>query len=276
MLKKLSFKVSAPKNNSIASLITEANNFNCQIEFDFQNSSIKLEKVCEAELDSIITFLQKYFAIFKISINNAVASSEPIPLKETKPTKISGSVLVRFPERSVEQLLNKYCKTLYWAMFEKECPKNFLTRYISHSINEITMRYTTKDCVEFSIGDIVHCNYGMNLPGEACETYYGIICNIYDNGTPFIVPVIPSHFVTKSHSFLRFAFPSNGTCSQFTIGTALLDMAQYLHPLRIINVVGEVNSNFLTKLINKLLSAFDFTGNIAKLLITSDEVTLAK
>ena len=69
-MKKITFKVSSPKDYSVQSLIKEVNKISCRIYIDLENGFIAVEEVNDTTIDSVIELINNYYAILSIEIDN--------------------------------------------------------------------------------------------------------------------------------------------------------------------------------------------------------------
>jgi len=204
-MKKIIFKVSAPKENSIVSLIKGVNQISCRIHIDFEASFVTVENVNDTMIDKVIELVNNYYTITGVDIDNTFEETTekqvvPVVTKTTDDTveevveEIANEIVevvtekqptvlepqseediiinkVKFENEYVENLINKLLQTAGWAMFKMHIPEKDIGSFIYSTIDEISMRYNYKDSVEFVIGDIVECNYGKHLNGEINGTH---------------------------------------------------------------------------------------------------------
>ena len=169
---------------------------------------------------------------------------------------------VEFQNEYIENLINKFLRTAYWAMFKMNIPENEIAGFIYTCMSEISMRYTNKECINFSVGDVVDCYYGHHLKGEINGVHVNsIVCNISASGMVYLVPITKMQTDITSDSYLIFNVPEDVIYSNksYTGGTALLNKAKYVHAQRINEVVGVTTPDFFKKLLHQLASTFDFT-----------------
>lgn len=291
-MKKITFNVSTKKEGSVVSLIKEVNNISCRIQIDLENGFVAVENVEDTMIDFIIELVDQYYTISSVNIDNtsdestSVETSKSVTVvdepksevtieenakHENKPTVVGPQSeddliiqKVKFENEYVENLINKLIGTVYWAMYRKNIPEKEIGNFIYTSINEISMRYNKKGCIEYSVGDIVDCNYGMHLAGEINGGHVSaIVCNITNNGMAYLVPITKVREDLTSLSYLTIDVPkdvvyNNGYC---TGSTALLDRGRYLRAERFNKVIGKATPEFLTKVLDQLSTTFDFTGN---------------
>ena len=306
-MKKLTFKVSSQKDNSFVSLIKSVDTISCRISFDFENGLITVENVNDVMIDSVIELINTYYTIVGVDIDNIIEDNteNPIPLIaaksisdvssntiETDETSVKNNPTVlepqteddliikkvEFQNKYLEELINKYVRTLSLAMFQMNISKKEIGSYIYSSINEISMRYTKKDCISFSIGDVVDCCYGIHLPGEINGLHVSaIVCDIYYNSMVYLVPITKVQTDLDSHSYLTLRVPEDVVYENiyYKGGTALLDKAKYVRIERLNSVIGKTTPAFFEKILKKLASTFDFTKNSVKIVEEESKSHLA-
>lgn len=301
-MKKITFKVSTKKEGSVVSLIKEVNKISCRIQIDLENGFVTAENVEDTMIDSIIELIDQYYTIWSVNIDNtsdestsietsqsdivtdeleddSKAEAEKTAKLENKPTVVGPQSeedliiqKVEFENEYVENLINRFMRTAYWAMYRMYVPEKEIGNFIWTSINEISMRYNNKGCIEYFVGDIVDCNYGMHLPGEINGGHvFAIVCNVTDNGKAYLVPITKVRENLTSLSYLTFDVPEDVIydSEHYTGGTVLLDEGRYLRAERFHAVIGKTTPEFFTKVLNQLSTTFDFTGNT---IINDDDI----
>jgi len=299
-MKKITFKVSTQKEGSVVSLIKEVNKISCRIYLDIENGYVTVENVNETMIDAVIELVDNYYTILGVDIDNTFEETTAVQVApvvvessadttadaveetvnettevvaEKQPTVLEPQSeddliikKVEFENEYVEGLINKFLRTAAWAMFKMNVPEKEIGDFIYTSINEISMRYNNKDCIEFSVGDVVDCNYGVHLNGEINGGHVpAIVCNISASGMAYLVPITKRDNDNYSHSCLSFNTPAEVVYEgeYWWGGTALLDKAKYVRTERFNAVIGKVTPAFFEKLLYQLASTFDFTGCLA-------------
>lgn len=291
-MKKITFKVSTIKEGSVVSLIKEVNKISCRIQIDLENGFVAVENVDDTMIDSVIELVNQYYAILNVMIDNtsdestSVETSQSVTVvdepkseaiveetaePESKPTVVGPQSeddliiqKVEFENEYVEHLINRFMRTAYWAMYKMNVPEKEIGDFIWTSINEISMRYKKNGCIEYSVGDIVDCNYGMHLAGEINGRHVSaIVCSITDGGMAYLVPITKVRENLTSLSYLTFDAPDDVVYNNdyYTGGTALLDKGRYMRAERFHEVIGKTTPKFFAKVLNQLSTTFDFTGN---------------
>lgn len=292
-MKKITFKVSTKKEGSVVSLIKEVNKISCRIQIDLENGFVAVENVADTIIDSVIELIDQYYTISSVNIDNtsdestSVETSQSVTVvdepkseaaveetaePENKPTVVGPQSeddliiqKVEFENEYVEDLINRFMRTAYWAMYRMNVPEKEIGDFIWTSINEISMRYNKKGSIEYSVGDIVDCNYGIHLAGEINGGHVSaIVCNITNGGMAYLVPITKVRENLTSLSYLTFDVPDDVVYNNdyYTGGTALLDKGRYLRAERFHEVIGKVTPEFFAKVLDQLSTTFDFTGNI--------------
>lgn len=305
-MKKLTFKVSSKKDDSFISLIKEVDKISCRISLDFENGFVEVENVDVIMLDSVIELIDNYFTIVSVDIDNTLEANTENPMTaittesisdvssntvetnetviESEPTVLEPQVendliikKVEFKNAYIEELINKYVRTISWAMFDMNIFEEEIGCYIYTAIDELSMRYNKKGCIDFSIGDIVDCSYGFHLPGEINgEHVAAIVCDISYSSMAYLVPVTKVQTDISSHSYLIFNAPKDVVYENYYYkgGTALLDKGKYVRPERFRAVIGKTTPAFFEKLLRKLANTFDFTKKFAERVEEESELPL--
>lgn len=292
-MKKITFKVSTKKEGNVVSLIKEVNKISCRIQIDLENGFVAVENVADTMIDSVIELIDQYYTILNVMIDNtsdestSVETSQSVTVvdepksevaigetaePENKPTVVGPQSeddliiqKVEFENEYVEDLSNRFMRTAYWAMYRMNVPEREIGDFIWTSINEISMRYNKKGPIEYSVGDIVDCNYGIHLAGEINGGHVSaIVCNITNGGMAYLVPITKVRENLTSLSYLTFDAPDDVVYNNdyYTGGTALLDKGRYLRAERFHEVIGKTTPEFFAKVLDQLSTTFDFTSNI--------------
>lgn len=290
-MKKLIFTGNVKEDKAIGSLIKEVNNISCRMHVDIKNGFLTVENVTDAEIDKVIDLVDNFYSTDSVEIDNVfddTSSKQEIPIlveeksaeivpvtkqestsKTLEPQSEDDLIInkVEFQNEHIEELTNKFLRTAYWAMYKMNVSEMDIGKFIFSVIDEISMRYTQKDTVEFVLGDIVDVNYGMHLPGEINGKHVNaIVCKITPNNMAYLVPITKVTTDLTSNSYLTFNTLSDVTYyyDSYSDGTALLDKGRYLRIERINKVVGRTKPGFFITLLNKLATTFDFTEVIPK------------
>ena len=292
-MKKITFKVTTKKEGSIVSLIKKVNKISCRIQIDLENSFVTVENVDDTMIDSVIELIDQYYNILNVMIDNtsdestSVETSQSVTIvdepkyeddvektaePENKPTVVGPQSeddliiqKVEFENEYVENLINKFMRTAYWAMYRMNVPEKEIGEFILTSIHEISMRYNSNGTIEYAVGDIVDCNYGIHIAGEINGGHVSaIVCNITNGNMVYVVPITKARENLTSLSYLIFDAPDDVVYNNdyYTGGTALLDKGRYLRAERFNEVIGKATPEFFAKVLNQLSTTFDFTSDI--------------
>lgn len=290
-MKMITFKVNTKKEGSVVSLIKKVNKISCRIQIDLENGLVEVENVDDTMIDSVIELIDEYYSISNVMIDNTsdestlVETSQSVTVahefksgvdvEENAEPKIEPAVIgpqseddliiqkVEFENEFVEDSINRFLRTAYWAMYKKNASENEIADFIWNSINEISMKYNPT-IIEYSVGDIVECNYGNHLGGEVNGgRVFALVCNKIKGGMAYLVPIYRFKKNLYSLSCLSFNVPNdvvyiNYNCNR---GVALLDKGRYVREERIIAIRGKATPEFLAKVLDKLITTFDFRGN---------------
>lgn len=303
---KITFKVDSQKDCSVVSLIKEINKISCRIYIDLENSFVAIENVNEHMIDNVIELVDNYYTILGVDIDNIseesvykqdipviaetvgehVASKAVETVDEKQPTVLEPQSeddliikKIEFKNEYVENLINKFLKIAAWAMYKMNISEKEIGKFIYTSADEISMRYNKKECIKFSVGDIVDVNYGMHLPGEINGGHVsGIVCDILNKDKVlktmvFVIPITVESHIT-SQSYIRFRTPEDVVYSNnYCFGaTALLDKGRYIRAERFNSVIGKTTPEFFDEILHKLSSTFNFTNNFTNKNNTDEEV----
>lgn len=300
-MKKITFKVSTQKEGSVVSLIKEVNKISCRIYLDIENGYVTVENVNDTMIDAVIELVDNYYTILGVDIDNTfeeTAENRVVPVvaestadtiddtveetveevaKETAEavTEKQPTVLdpqseddliikkVEFENEYVENRINNFLKTAYWALYNRYATEKEIGEYILTCMSEISMRYSSKPSIEFSIGDIVDVNYGSHLPGEIIGGHvHAIVCNVFDEDMAYVVPITKASTNISSLSYLFMNAPQEVIYNNeyYKGGTVLVDKGKYVRVERFNSVIGRTKPEFFEELLYQLAVTFDFTG----------------
>lgn len=267
-----------PKEVRINALLKEVKKLPCRIQIDFERGFAVTENTSDTMIDMVTELIEKYYTISKVYIVDGVESDDILSIiqsvtedskqEEVGPQSEKDLAIeeVKFKDEYVEQFINKFLRTAYWAMFKKGASALEIRNFILTTINEISMRYGKKNSISFSIGDVVDCNYGMHLDGETEGGHvFAIVCNISYDGMVYVVPITDTRKNPISYSYLRFTVPNDIVYHErknYGNGMVLLEKGKEVRPERFQKVIGRTTPEFFAKLLNQLASTFDFTGSI--------------
>lgn len=299
---KITFKVSSPKKDSIVSLIKEINKISCRIYIDIENSYVTVENVNDTMIDDAIELVDNYYTILSVDIDNTfeestqkqVAPVIEVYTSDTTDTTVEETVVeevaeesgevevqkepkvfelqteddliikkVEFENELIQNRINQFLKKVYWVMHNKKATEKDISDHILTCMSEISIRFSPKPIIEFSIGDIVDINYGFHLPGEIIGAHvHGIVCHVLNKDMAYVVPITKARTDIFSSSYLFIDAPQDATYVKeyYKGGTALLDKGKYVRIERFNEVIGKTNPEFFGKVLNQLASAFDFTN----------------
>ena len=284
-MKKLTFKVSTPKEGNISGLIKAINKIACQLKLDIENGFVVAENIDESTIDVVIDLINNYYTLLSVDIDNSVKNDvdgsndeEKVEVSTKKETVSTPKALepqseddliirkVEFKNEFIEQLINKLLRTISWAMFKNNATGNEISHFIFSTISEISMNYNNTTCIPVSIGDVVDCNYGTHLPKEINGGHVAaIVCDI-SFGMVYLVPITKQLDNLVSRSFIQYSVPNDIIYDEkdYVNGTVLLDKGRYLRPERLNQVIGKTTPEFLAEVLHQLSTTFDFTDKIAE------------
>lgn len=300
-MKKITFKVSTQKEGSVVSLIKEVNKIFCRIYLDIENGYVTVENVNDTMIDAVIELVDNYYTILGVDIDNTfeettenlvapvvvestadtiddtveetveeVAKETAEAVAEKQPTVLGPQSeddliikKVEFENEYVENHINNFLKTAYWALYNRYATEKEIGEYILTCMSEISMRYSSKHSIEFSIGDIVDVNYGSHLPGEIMGGHvHAIVCNVLNEDMAYVVPITKASTDISSFSYLFMNAPQDVIYNNeyYKGGTVLVDKGKYVRVERFNSVIGRTKPEFFEELLYQLAVTFDFTG----------------
>lgn len=301
-MKKITFKVSTQKEGSVVSLIKEVNKISCRIYLDIENGYVTVENVNDTMIDAVIELVDNYYSILGVDIDNTFEENtekQVAPVIEDSTTDTTDDTVdetvveevaeetaevvvqkqptvlepqseddliikkVEFENELVENRINRFLKTAYWAMYNRRATEKDISEYILTCMSEISMRFSSKPIIEFSIGDIVDVNYGSHLPGEIMGGHvHAIVCNVLNEDMAYVVPITKVRADISSLSYLLMDAPQDATYNNeyYKGGTVLVNKGKYVRVERFNAVIGRTKPEFFEKLLYQLSSAFDFTN----------------
>lgn len=284
-MKKLTFKVSTPKEGNISGLIKAINKIACQLKLDIENGFVVAENIDESTIDVVIDLINNYYTLLGIDIDNSVENDvnvanddekvavstpkESVSTPKTLEPQSEDDLIIRkveFKNEYIEQLINKLLRTISWAMFKNNATGNEISHFIFSTISEISMNYNNTACIPVSIGDVVDCNYGTHLPKEINGGHVAaIVCDI-SFGMVYLVPITKQLDNLVSRSFIKFTVPNDIIYDEkdYVNGTVLLDKGRYLRPERLNQIIGKTTPEFFAKVLHQLSTTFDFTDRNAE------------
>lgn len=314
-MKKITFKVSLPQEGSVVSLIKEVNKISCRIYLDLENGYVTVENVSDTMIDTVIALVDNYYTILGVDIDNTFeenTENQVAPVVEDSIANITDDAVdetveevtektaevvfqkqstalepqsendliikkVEFRNELVENQINSFLKTAYWAMYNRKATAKDINKYILTCMAEISMKFSSKPIIEFSIGDIVDVNYGSHLPGEIEGGHvHAIVCNVLNAYIAYVVPITKAKSFSSSISYLSMNAPQDATYNNeyYKGGTVLVDKGQYVRAERFNAVMGRTNPEFFEKLLHQLASAFDFTNCITATVEDDSDLSL--
>ena len=282
-------------------MIKEVNKISCRIYLDLENGYVAVENVSDTMIDAVIELVDNYYTILGVDIDNTFEENtekQVAPVVEDSTTDTTDDAVdetveevaeetaevvvqkqptvlepqseddliikkVEFENELVENRINSFLKTAYWAMYNRRATEKDISEYILTCMSEISMRFSSKPIIEFSIGDIVDVNYGSHLPGEIMGGHvHAIVCNVLNEDMAYVVPITKVRADISSLSYLFMDAPQDATYNNeyYKGGTVLFDKGKYVRVERFNAVIGRTNPEFFEKLLYQLASAFDFTN----------------
>lgn len=147
-------------------------------------------------------------------------------------------------------------------MYSNKAPSRDICQYLMAAGTEIAMKYNPREVVDFSIGDIVICNYGNHLGGEISGGHvHAIVCDVDEEGLIYAVPITKAKLNGNLQKYLPFETKVDVDYieSKYTDGTVLLKKGRYIRPERIQRVAGTTRPEFFNKLLAILPTTIQFS-----------------
>lgn len=270
----LTLKIDTNEKKGVsASLVKQMCTLECRINVDLASSIISVTGIDDDKVGDVIAAVGETFEIIGVDIIPteevaAVSTEKTEVIQETSKMEINEESFevqkVEFGDPYVENWLEKLSKKIAWVVYSKNVSTTDVCKFIMSAMNEIEMRYGPEIMKDFSIGDVVDCNFGVHSKGEVSGGHvHALVCDITSESAVYLVPIAKT--VNDFDSAKHIAFVANEDVdyfeSRFKGGVLLLKKGVYLNQGRIINVIGHASPELLEKVIKQLPSAFDFSNN---------------
>ena len=83
-MKKLTFKVSNPKEGSTIALVKEVNKIACRLQLDIENGFVTAENVDDTMIETVIELVDNYYTLLGVDIDNNLENDVTVSIaKET-------------------------------------------------------------------------------------------------------------------------------------------------------------------------------------------------
>ena len=256
----LKLKITQKEGTSMSSLVKQMCGLKCRIKVDIHEGHLSIEGMDDNNVENVIDSIGEAFNVVGVDIVPTVEIPEP---KEPVVTAESLEIAkIEFYNKEVEDQANKLMRIIYWAMYSNKAHPRDICQYLMAAGTEIAMKYNTREVVNFSIGDIVICNYGNHLGGEISGRYvHSVVCDIDEDGTFYAAPITKSKLKGEQQRYLPIEanLDVDYTVPRYTGGTILLKKGGYIRPERIQEVVGKVRPEFFSKLLAAILDTVRFS-----------------
>lgn len=245
----MNLKIIAKKKEEalVSSLVKLASLSRCRIDIDYGYVNITIKDIEEDDVKRVKEMLSESFNIIKEETVNeeeisAMLTEEDLEFKR-----------IKFENLFVEKELNKLIRTAYWAIYSEKASVKDICRFIVSTSVEIAMKYMPKPVSEYSVGDIVDCNFGNHLVGEISGGHVqAIVCDI-DSWMTYVLPITRETY-WDSDEFLTF-LPNIDVMyeeKKYVGGTILLKKGRYINEQRIGEVLGKATPKFFHKVLNSM------------------------
>lgn len=268
------------KNGLPIALVKKMNKISCRVRIDNKEGYIIVDNYTDENvIEEILDIVNIHYVISAVDIDNTEAdiniqknehsynnesSDEKVTYMEPQNEDDLIIKKVEFKNEYIEEIVNKLLKTIYWAMYKENVDEKEIGEYLWTSINEMSMKYSRPNVIEFSVGDVVSCNYGTHLYGEINGKHVAaVVANIAANGMAYLVPITKAVEGITSHSYMPITKKKDIMYDKEEfIGTLLLDKSKYVRSERITKVIGKTDEEFFKEVLVNLSKTFDFTKNI--------------
>lgn len=259
----LKLKITQKEGTSMSGLIKQMSGLKCRIKVDIDEGECSIVGIEDNSVENVIDSIDEAFNIVGVDIVPTVEVPEPeVPVVTEDSLEIAK---IEFSNKSVENRVNKLMRIIYWAMYYNNASSRDICQYLMSTGVEIAMKYNTHEIVNFSIGDIVNCNFGNHLNGEISGGHvHAIVCDIDDEeGTFYAAPITKEKLEENPQKYLKFKanLDVDYTVSKYNGGTVLLKKGGYIRPERIQEVVGTVRPEFFARLLEALPDTIRFSHN---------------
>lgn len=294
---KFVFEVYPNSNYSLPSLLKKVSKLQCRLSVnlsrEYNNRNIiELYDIDDDSIDAAIDLISEYFTILNTEIDTTAEKlisneekgkdSENNSTEEIAAENVERSVSqqlvfepVKFENEYIRGIVNKLLNTVFCIMQKQNISEKEIGGYIQSATTNIYLNYWGKEIEEFSIGDVVKCNLGTQLPGEVNGTFISaIVCDFLPPNMVYIVPLTKAvgNEVNSVRSFLNIS-ASDYVTYPYDVqknSTVLLDKGRYIRAERVRCVIGETKPEFFEKVLRKLSTTFDFTKYLEYPVVSSD------
>lgn len=268
----LNFKITQKDGTNMSSLVKQMCKLRCRIKVDAQQGEISIEGMDDNSVENVIDSVDASFNIVGVDIVPTVGFPETQELVETTETIETQEPVVtaesleiekiEFSNKEVEERINKLLRVIYWTMYNNQADSGEMCKYLTSVTSEIAMKYNPHELVEFSVGDIVMCNYGKNLSGEISGGHvHAVVCDIEKDGVFYAAPITKEKKKEDKLRYLPFEadLDVDYVSSEYTGGGVLLKKGGYIRAERVWEVVGKARPEFFKKLLSLLPDTVDFS-----------------
>ena len=277
-MKKVTFNVASPKENSTSKVLKVLNSVKCRFLADFENGVITAECAEDTDLDAIIDLVDNNYVVSGISVDNMVQGAVPQlenvseTIAENVPEVQNSSentALANFPTLSesenaiLNSRINNLIKTTNHFFEKGHITAVAIDKFIASITTEISMYAKVfPDVDNLVVGDIVSCYYGHHLHGEVSGAFTNaVVCDVSDNYLICLAPITKLSDGNNSQSYITFTCPEDIRYSShpYKNGIVMLDKVGLFNRKRVREIIGEASPEFMGKVFEKLKTTFDFT-----------------
>lgn len=278
-MKKLTFTFDEAE--SVVKMIKGINEISCRIQLDLIGKKAIVQDIDDCDIEKVLDLFCESLKISSIDIDN-IAESDNDPESdnndETAQSKAhekieqekQNNLPIQYddsttePIEHIDSIINKLKKTVYWAVDKRSAKPKVVGAFIWSALNEISCAYK-EETVNFAVGDVVTCNYGLHFDGESNGYNVPVIvCNI-KNGIPYVVPIVAEKMLEPQLNFLSVTFEDflyKKFDEEFTI--VALDKGRYVNSKRFVGVSGKATPEFMERLLSQLPGTFNFIEDNSK------------
>lgn len=258
----LKLKISQKEGTSMSSLVKLMCSLKCRMKADTHKGELTIEGMDDNNIENVIDSIDEAFEIVGVDIVPTVELPEPEePVVTAESLEIPK---IEFSNKEVEDQANKLMRIVYWMIYSNKAQPRDMCQYLMSTCAEILMKYSPRELVKFSVGDIVVCNYGNHPNGEVSGGHvHAVVCDIEEDGSFYAAPITKHKIEGDQQKYLTFEhnIDVDYTESKYTGGTILLKKGKFICPERVQEVVGKARADFFGKLLAALPDTFRFSHN---------------
>ena len=258
-----SISIANKDNTDLAEFVRSASEFKARLDIDTENNVIKVFESSDDEASMVINLVYKFFDIKGIRVYREEYDSRQDYFPKFKDfTNLKTEGYAEMIQRQLYFLLSN----IDFAMETLNMPEEEIYKLLISVNSELGRMYNVQKYQNFTIGDVVDCNFGYHIRGEVSGGHVlAIVLEVDSAGMIYVVPISKQVYDKDSSENLTIwacndvMYKSN---FKYSSGTVLLKKGMLIHKWRINEVVGYTSKEFFNKVIRALPKALDFSKNI--------------